>query len=78
MISDMRSAVPIIIIGIVAWTIALIFAIIVNAVAKWTIALIFAIIVNAVAKIVLTCVLGILLGLIGIRYTKRRANREEK
>ena len=62
MISDMRSAVPIIIIGIVVWTIALIFAII----------------VNAVAKIVLTCVLGILLGLIGIRYTKRRANREEK
>ena len=62
MISDMRSAVPIIIIGIDAWTIALIFAII----------------VNAVAKIILTCVLGILLGFIGIRYTKRRANREEK
>jgi len=62
MISDMRSAVPIIIIGIVAWTFALIFAII----------------VNAVAKIILTCVLGILLGFIGIRYTKRRANREEK
>ena len=62
MISDMRGAVPIIIIGIVAWTIALIFAII----------------VNAVAKIVLTCLLGIALGLIGIRYTKRRANREEK
>jgi hypothetical protein len=44
----------------------------------WTIALVIAIIVNAVAKIVLTCLLGIALGLIGIRYTKRRANREEK
>lgn len=56
----MRSAVPIIIAGIVLWTIALIIAII----------------VNAVAKIILTCVLGIALGFIGIRYTKRRAKRE--
>ena len=62
MLAIMRSAVPIIIAGIVVWTIALVIAII----------------VNAVAKIVLTCLLGIALGLIGIRYTKRRAKREEK
>jgi hypothetical protein len=62
MLPDMRSAVPVIIAGIVLWTIALIFAII----------------VNAVAKIILTCVLGIVLGLIGIQYTKRRAKREER
>ena len=62
MIHGMRSAIPIIIAGIVLWTIALVIAII----------------VNAVAKIVLACLLGIALGLIGIRYTKRRAKREEK
>jgi hypothetical protein len=62
MIHGMRSAIPIIIAGIVLWTIALVIAII----------------VNAVAKIVLTCLLGITLGLIGIRYTKRSAKREEK
>ena len=62
MISLMRSAIPIIIAGIVLWTIALVVAII----------------INAVAKIVLTCLLGIALGLIGIRYTKRRAKREAK
>ncbi len=62
MISLMRSAIPIIIAGFVPWTIALVVAII----------------VNAVAKIVLTCLLGIALGLIGIRYTKRRAKREAK
>jgi positive regulator of sigma E activity len=61
MLPLMRSAVPVIIAGIVIWTIALIIAII----------------VNAVAKIILTCVLGILLGFIGIRYTKRRAKREQ-
>ena len=62
MIAIMRSAVPIIIAGIVVWTIALVIAII----------------VNALAKIILTCLLGITLGLIGIRYTKRRAQREGK
>ncbi len=62
MIVIMRSAVPIIVAGIVVWTIALVIAII----------------VNALAKIILTCVLGITLGLIGIRYTKRRAQREGK
>lgn len=61
MSSRISGAVPIIIAGIMVWTIALIIAII----------------VNAVAKIILTCVIGILLGFIGIRYTKRRAKREE-
>jgi Flp pilus assembly protein TadB len=61
MTSRLNSAVPIIIAGIVVWTIALIIAII----------------ISAVAKIILTCVVGILLGLIGIRYTRRRAKREE-
>jgi len=62
MLTDMRSAIPIIIAGIVLWTIALVIAII----------------VNALAKIILTCVLGITLGFIGIRYTQRRAKREGK
>jgi positive regulator of sigma E activity len=62
MLQGMRSAVPVIIAGIVIWTIALVIAII----------------VNAVAKIILTCLLGIVLGFIGIRYTKRRAKREER
>ena len=61
MISGMRNAVPVIIAGIVLWTIVLIIAII----------------LNAVAKIILTCLLGIVLGFIGIQYTKRRAKREE-
>ena len=60
MIHRMRSAIPIIIAGIVLWTVALVIAII----------------VNAVAKIILTCLLGIALGFIGIRYTQRRAKRE--
>ena len=62
MLAIMRSAIPIIIAGIIVWTIALVIAII----------------VNALAKIILTCVLGITLGLIGIRYTNRRAKREGK
>ena len=62
MLDVMRNAVPVIIAGIVVWTIALVIAII----------------VNALAKIILTCVLGITLGFIGIRYTQRRAKREGK
>jgi len=60
MLHIMRSAIPIIIAGIVIWTIALVIAII----------------VNALAKIILTCLVGITLGFIGIRYTQRRAKRE--
>ena len=60
MLHLMRSAIPVIIVGIILWTIALVIAII----------------ANALAKVILTCVLGITLGFIGITYTKRRAKRE--
>lgn len=60
MLPDMRSAIPIIIFGIILWTIALVIAII----------------ASAMAKVIFACLLGITLGLIGIRYTKRRAKRE--
>lgn len=60
MLHFMRSAIPVIIIGIILWTIALVIAII----------------ANAMAKVILACVLGITLGFFGITYTKRRAKRE--
>ena len=60
MLVFMRGAIPVIIIGIILWTIALVIAII----------------ANAMAKVIFACLLGITLGLIGIRYTKRRAKRE--
>ena len=60
MLHDMRSAIPIIIIGMIFWAIALVIAIL----------------ANAMAKIILACVLGIILGFIGINYTRRRAKRE--
>ena len=62
MLHNMRSALPIIIIGIVIWTIALVIAII----------------IDAMAKIILTCVMGILLGFLGLRYTRRKIKRERK
>lgn len=62
MLQIMRSAMPIIIAGIVIWTIALIIAII----------------VDAIAKIILTCVIGIFLGFLGLRYTRRKIKRERK
>ncbi|NDE71182.1 MAG: DUF2530 domain-containing protein [Actinobacteria bacterium] len=62
MLHNMRSAMPIIIIGIVCWTLALIVAII----------------IDAVAKIILTCLMGIFLGFLGLRYTRRRIKREGK
>lgn len=62
MLQIMRSAMPIIIAGIVIWTIALIIAII----------------VDAIAKIILTCVMGIFLGFLGLRYTRRKIKRERK
>ena len=43
MLHNMRSALPIIIIGIVLWTVALVVAIV----------------IDAVAKIILTCIMGI-------------------
>ena len=62
MLHNMRSALPIIIIGIVIWTTALVIAII----------------IDAMAKIILTCVMGILLGFLGLRYTRRKIKREGK
>ncbi|MBM3743753.1 MAG: DUF2530 domain-containing protein [Actinobacteria bacterium] len=56
----MKGAIPVIIAGIILWSIALVISII----------------INAMAKVIFVCVLGILLGLIGIRYTKRRAARD--
>jgi hypothetical protein len=56
----MKGAIPVIIAGIILWSIALVISIL----------------VNAMAKIILVCVCGIALGLIGIRYTKRRAARD--
>ena len=62
MLHNMRSALPIIITGIVIWTIALVIAII----------------IDAVAKIILTCIMGIFLGFLGLRYTRRKIKREGK
>ncbi|MFZ2227943.1 MAG: DUF2530 domain-containing protein [Candidatus Nanopelagicaceae bacterium] len=41
----------------------------------WILAGIFAIVVNAETKVIWTCFMGALLGLIGMLYTIRRANR---
>ena len=54
----MKRAVPVIIAGIILWTIALVISIL----------------VNAMAKVILACLFAIFLGFLGIRYTKRRGN----
>lgn len=61
MLAIMRSAIPVIIVGIILWSIALVVSIL----------------VSALAKVIITCMVGITLGLLGIRYTRRRADREE-
>ncbi len=43
----------------------------------WLAALIVALAIGAQSKVIYTCLVGIALGLIGIRYTIRRANRGE-
>lgn len=43
----------------------------------WTIFLVFALATNADAKLIYTSLVGITLGLIGIRYTIRRGRREK-
>lgn len=60
MLAIMRSAIPVIIVGIILWSIALVVSIL----------------VSALAKVIITCMVGITLGLLGIRYTRRRADRE--
>ena len=62
MLQFMRSAMPVIIAGIILWTVALIIAII----------------VDAIAKIILTCVIGIFLGFLGLSYTRRKIKGEGK
>jgi len=58
----LRSAITVIIVGI----------------ALWFIALIFAIGIDASPKVIWICSTGIALGVIGLRYTIRRAKREQK
>ena len=41
----------------------------------WVAATVIAIAVGAIAKIIWTCIVGALLGLVGLRYTIRRARR---
>jgi uncharacterized membrane protein HdeD (DUF308 family) len=41
----------------------------------WIVAGVFALALNAEAKVIWTCVSGAVLGVIGIRYTIRRARR---
>jgi len=60
MLHFMRSAIPVIVAGLILWAIALVVSIL----------------ASATAKVILTCVFAITLGLIGIRYTKRREKRE--
>ncbi len=57
----MREAIIVIAIGIVGWTIYLVFALA----------------SNAESKAIYTALIGIILGFIGIRYTIRRGRREK-
>lgn len=43
----------------------------------WAVFLVFALATNADSKVIYTALVGIALGLIGIRYTIRRARREK-
>lgn len=61
MAQNVRSVVAIIAVGIVAWVAAAVVAIA----------------LSADAKIIWTCVIGALLGLVGIRYSARRAKRDQ-
>jgi Protein of unknown function (DUF2530) len=56
----MRSAVATIIFGIIAWCIALVVLLA----------------IGASSEKIYTCIVGALLGLLGLRYTIRRAKRE--
>ncbi len=56
----MRGSIPVIVAGIIAWIVVLVFALA----------------LSAEAKVLYTCAVGITFGLMGIRYTIRRAKRE--
>jgi len=51
-------------------------AVIIAGIVMWVIALVVLIAVNASANKLWICLVGIALGLIGLRYTIRRARRE--
>jgi hypothetical protein len=57
----MREAITVITVGIVGWSIYLVFALA----------------SNADSKAIYTALVGIILGLVGIRYTIRRGRREK-
>ncbi|MBC7463440.1 MAG: DUF2530 domain-containing protein [Actinobacteria bacterium] len=59
MAQNVRSVVGMIVVGIIAWIVAAVVAIA----------------VDADSKVIWTCVVGALLGLVGIRYSLRRAKR---
>lgn len=50
---------------------------IITGIVLWAIFLVFALVTNSDAKLIYTALVGIALGLIGIRYTIRRARREK-
>lgn len=56
----MRGSIPVIVVGIIAWIIVFVIALA----------------IDADIKVLYTCAVGITFGLIGIRYTLRRAKRE--
>lgn len=59
MATDLRKVVLLLAAGVIAWIVAGVFALA----------------LNAEAKVIWTCVSGAVLGVIGIRYTIRRARR---
>lgn len=50
---------------------------IITGIVLWAIFLVFALVTNSDTKLIYTALVGIALGLIGIRYTIRRARREK-
>jgi hypothetical protein len=51
-------------------------ATIISGIVIWSIALVILIAIGASSEKIYTCIVGALLGLIGLRYTIRRAKRE--
>ena len=49
---------------------------IISGIVIWSIALVILIAIGASSEKIYTCIVGALLGLIGLRYTIRRAKRE--
>ena len=51
-------------------------ATIISGIVIWSVALVILIAIGASSEKIYTCIVGALLGLIGLRYTIRRAKRE--